>query len=106
MIRDKDIKELIHEIVQLVDPEQIILFGSYATGNATEDSDVDLFIVKDSILPRHKRARQIRQAISSRFPFPKDLIFYTPAEIEEWSRVPQSFTARVVATGKIMYEKT
>lgn len=45
-----DIKKIQSEIVERLkslQPEKIILFGSYAMGNATEDSDIDLFIVKD-----------------------------------------------------------
>ena len=45
-----DIKKIQAEIVERLkslQPERIILFGSYAMGNATEDSDIDLFLVKD-----------------------------------------------------------
>lgn len=47
-----DIEELKHEIVERLkplNPDKIILFGSYAYGTPTEDSDIDLFLVKDSI---------------------------------------------------------
>lgn len=46
-----DITKIQTEIVERLkslQPERIILFGSYATGNATEDSDIDLFLVKDT----------------------------------------------------------
>lgn len=46
-----DIEVLKHEIVERLkplNPDKIILFGSYAYGTPTEDSDVDLFLVKDS----------------------------------------------------------
>ena len=45
-----DIKKIQTEIVERLkslQPERIILFGSYAMGNPTEDSDIDLFLVKD-----------------------------------------------------------
>lgn len=47
-----DIEELKHEIVERLkplDPDKIILFGSYAYGTPTEDSDIDLFLVKDLV---------------------------------------------------------
>ncbi|MDP3465578.1 MAG: nucleotidyltransferase domain-containing protein [Sulfuricurvum sp.] len=47
-----DIEVLKHEIVERLkplDPDKIILFGSYAYGTPTEDSDIDLFLVKDDI---------------------------------------------------------
>ena len=46
-----DIEVLKHEIVERLkplNPDKIIMFGSYAYGTPTEDSDVDLFLVKDS----------------------------------------------------------
>ncbi len=106
MIRANVINELVQAIVQVADPAKIILFGSNAKGDATDESDVDLFIVKESALPRHQRARQIRRAIRGRFPFPKDIVVYTPAEMNEWSDVPQSFTFQVLSTGKTVYEKS
>jgi len=45
-----DIEMLKHEIVDRLkplDPDKIILFGSYAYGTPNEDSDIDLFLVKD-----------------------------------------------------------
>jgi len=49
-----DIEVLKHEIVERLkplDPDKIILFGSYAYGTPNEDSDIDLFLVKDSLTP-------------------------------------------------------
>ncbi|MDD2369296.1 MAG: nucleotidyltransferase domain-containing protein [Sulfuricurvum sp.] len=46
-----DIEVIKHEIVErlkTLDPDKIILFGSYAYGNPREDSDIDLFLVKDT----------------------------------------------------------
>jgi predicted nucleotidyltransferase len=105
MISDEEIKSLVSAVVEASDPDKVILFGSYATGKAGGDSDVDIFVVKDSNLPRHKRARLIRQSIRGRFPFPKDIVVYTPSEVKEWANVSQSFTASVMKTGKVMYEK-
>jgi predicted nucleotidyltransferase len=96
---------LLTSLKKASDPEKVILFGSYAAGKAGSDSDVDIFVVKDSNLPRHKRARLIRQSIRGRFPFPKDIVVYMPSEVKEWANVSQSFTASVMKTGKVMYEK-
>lgn len=49
-----DIEALKHEIVERLmplDPDKIILFGSYAYGTPNEDSDIDLFLVKDDLNP-------------------------------------------------------
>lgn len=46
----QDIETLKDEIVarlMTVEPDKIILFGSYARGTQTEDSDIDLYLFKD-----------------------------------------------------------
>jgi len=47
-----DIEVIKHEIVERLkslDPDKIILFGSYAYGTPTEESDIDLFLVKNGL---------------------------------------------------------
>ena len=61
------IGSVVSVIVQNCDPERIILFGSAATGRTHQGSDLDLLVVMDSILPRHKRAAPIRLLFS---PYP------------------------------------
>jgi len=43
------IEKIVAIIVSLVSPDQIVLFGSYARGNNTEKSDIDLLIVKKNL---------------------------------------------------------
>jgi predicted nucleotidyltransferase len=50
LITEKKLIEIIDKISSNYNPEKIILFGSYAKGNPGEASDIDLFIIKDSIL--------------------------------------------------------
>ncbi|RLC44808.1 MAG: nucleotidyltransferase domain-containing protein, partial [Candidatus Cloacimonadota bacterium] len=61
MITQKQIEKIVKRIIKHYRPDKIILFGSYAYGNPTEHSDLDLLIVKNSNLPRYKRAREIRK---------------------------------------------
>ena len=101
-------KELLDEIVQKIlvvtEPEKIILFGSYARGDATEESDLDLLIIQESNLPRHKRNTPIRLALMDIF-MSKDIVVYTPEEVDEWKSASMSFIATVLREGKILYEK-
>ena len=104
MIMQKQIEEIIKRIVDNYKPEKIILFGSYAYGFPTKDSDLDLLVVKDSSLPRHKRAREIRKYLWGISEIPKDIIVYTQKEIEDWKEVEEAFVTKVVKKGKILYE--
>ena len=45
MISQEKIKEVIDRIVKNINPEKIILFGSYASGNPGEDSDLDILVI-------------------------------------------------------------
>jgi len=65
-----------------VNPDKIILFGSYATGNPNENSDLDLFVIKETDFPRPQRTVQVRKMLYGSM-VPIDLIVYTPKEIEE-----------------------
>jgi len=61
MISETKISELVSKIAENYDPEKIILFGSYASGTANEDSDLDFIIVKKTDKPKHKRGREVRR---------------------------------------------
>lgn len=104
MLAQKQIKEVVNRIVNKYKPERVILFGSYAYGNPTGDSDLDLLVVKSSNLPRHKRAREIRKHLWGITEVPKDIIVYTQKEIDEWKGVEEAFITNIVKRGKILYE--
>jgi predicted nucleotidyltransferase len=77
-----EISQLAAKIVEAEKPEKNILFGSCATGTATENSDVDLLVVTNSRLSRREReVRLTRQLFGSGVPY--DLLVLTPEEIEE-----------------------
>lgn len=103
MLTEQDIQEIVDRVVEVAAPEKIILFGSYATGTATEDSDVDLLVIKESGLPRHKRAVPINKALYGKRK-PVDVAVYTSAEISEWQAVPQAFVSTALKQGRVMYE--
>ncbi len=98
------VKEIVKRILRVTQPEKIILFGSYARGEADENSDVDILIIQDSNLPRYKRSTPIRLALMGLFPS-KDILVYTPKEVEEWKSASTSFIASVLREGKILYER-
>ena len=104
-VDNKLINEIIRRIVVIVNPLKIILFGSWAYGKAKKGSDIDILVVVErSHLPRHKRAVEVYEALTGIL-IPKDIVVYTPEEIEEWSEVPQAFITTIVKKGKVIYEK-
>lgn len=103
-LNDEVIQEIIVRTVKAVDPDKIILFGSYAYGKPKKDSDIDILIVMKSHLPRHKRSIEVYDALRGLI-IPKDIVVYTPEEIKEWEDVPQAFVTSIIKRGRIIYEK-
>ncbi len=104
MIEKDKISEIVNKIVSGYNPEKIILFGSYATENPSENSDLDLLVIKETDLPRPQRAVQVRRMIYGSM-IPIDLIVYTPKEIDESKNNKFSFIYEVLNTGKTIYER-
>jgi len=86
------------------DPDKIYLVGSYANGKATEDSDIDLLIIKDSKEPRHKRSLEMQTLfIGSKIPV--DIVVYTNDEFEKEKTVQYSFISSAIRDAQLMYER-
>ena len=102
MITLKQIEQIKDKIVSEFHPNKIILFGSYAHDNATENSDLDLLIVQESNLSRHSRAISVRKLLRGSG-FPIDVIVFTEEEIERWSSVSNAFITQIVNNGKVLY---
>ena len=84
-------------------PQRVVLFGSYARGRPTEDSDVDLLVIMD-----HDKPRNVDQAIAIRLaedaPFPMDLLVKRPSEVAERLAMNDSFFKGLIEDGKVLYE--
>ena len=104
MKHQKEIKKITDQIVKKYQPEKIILFGSYAWGKPTENSDVDLFIVKESDLPRRFRTTRVERILDS-VSFPVDVLVYTPKEIKERRSLGDFFVGNIFKKGKVLYAK-
>ena len=95
--------EVVRRIRAAAEPQKIILFGSRARGQARPDSDLDLLIVADTALPRHKRSLPYYRALAG-LGIAKDIVVHTPAEIEDWKTASCSLIATVLREGLVLYE--
>ena len=101
----KEIQKVTNRIVKEFQPEKIILFGSWAWGKPSPDSDVDLFIVKETKRSTREIAREISGMIFPR-PFPLDIIVYTPDKVAKRLKMGDFFIEDIIKKGKILYEST
>ena len=101
---EKLVSEMVSRIREAMDPERIILFGSRARGTPRADSDYDLLVVKESSLPRYRRAAPLYTKLSD-LPVEVNILVYTPSEVAEWSAVRQAFVTSAIREGKVLYER-
>lgn len=81
MITTNQINRVVKAIVAGYHPEKIILFGSYASGVPTRDSDLDLLLIKDDPSPPIQRNRAARSFLRD-FLIPVDVIVKSRKEYE------------------------
>jgi predicted nucleotidyltransferase len=103
MIDEQEIRSLSERIIKEFHPHRIILFGSYATGRPTPDSDVDLLV----ILPfEGKNLSKSLEILNSTNPsFPIDLLARTPEDTERRYREGDPLIREALDRGKVLYER-
>jgi uncharacterized protein len=98
------VNEMVRRIVQRFAPDKIILFGSYASGTAGPDSDVDLFIVMRVDGSKRQRAVELHGLLAG-MGVPKDLIVVTPEECVQYRDIPGTVIGSALLEGKILYDR-
>jgi predicted nucleotidyltransferase len=101
-VTDELLAEVVRRILAVGSPSKIVLFGSRAHGEARPDSDLDVLIIEESDLPRHRRAPRHLRALTGLFPA-NDVVVWTPAEVNEWTSVPQAFITTALREGRVLY---
>lgn len=103
MVDRAQIREFSRAIAQKFHPHKIVLFGSYAYGTPTENSDVDLLVIMPRTRDRGERmSLRIRHAVPRNFPL--DLLVRTPAEVAKRLRWGDLFLREILEKGKVLYE--
>ena len=102
MVSMESIQELSRRIAAEFRPQRIVLFGSYASGEPTPDSDVDLLI----IMPFEGKSVPISVEMRLRLrpTFPVDLIVRTPETVQQRLEIGDAFMGDILRTGKVLYE--
>ena len=102
MLSEKTLREIIRRIVEVAQPEKIILFGSAARGEMGPNSDVDLLVVKSGDFDRirlvgdiYVNLHGVGQAV--------DVILVTPEQIERYRNTHCLIIAPALQEGKEIY---
>lgn len=103
MVERAKIRSFCNAVAKQFRPQKIILFGSYAYGKPTPDSDVDLLVIMPRTRYRGERMSvRIRHAVHRDFPM--DLLVRTPADVAKRLRWKDCFMQEIVTKGQVMYE--
>jgi uncharacterized protein len=95
--------QITDRLVQLFDPETVLLFGSHAWGTPHADSDLDLLvIVSASDLSSSKRSTLAYRHLRD-MPYPLDILVRTRQEIAKFSQVVSSLEYKILSKGKCLY---
>ncbi|MEO5333883.1 MAG: nucleotidyltransferase domain-containing protein [Magnetococcus sp. YQC-5] len=104
LISPQTIDAVTRAIGEYFSPEKIILFGSYANGTPTPDSDLDLIIVMPTELPKYKRSLGMHLLFEPSL-CAIDLFLFTPEEVEYWYGTVNHVITNALQSGQIVYER-
>jgi predicted nucleotidyltransferase len=101
-ISRRTISAFARKVAEQFHPNKIILFGSYAYGKPTEDSDVDVLIVMPFRGRNPEKATEIWKATRPKFPI--DIMVRKPSELRQRLKMGDFFFRDIVEKGKVLYE--
>lgn len=93
--------------IRAVQPDKIILFGSYARNEAGSESDLDFLVVwkNPAIQSNRQKAVYLRRLLPRSIHVPMDLIVMTPEQYREATSDSRTFTSLISREGKVLYER-
>lgn len=103
-LTDAQLQQIRDRIVKALEPERIVLFGSYAYGEPTRDSDVDLLIIMESDERPARRAARVSRLFRHRV-LPMDILVRTPQEVQRRLQIGDPFMQEILERGKLLYER-
>ncbi len=84
-------------------PVKVILFGSYARGEADEGSDLDLMVVERDLPDKAAEYLRLKQALG-RVGVGVDLLLFSEHEFERRSQVPGTIPYWASKEGKVLFD--
>jgi uncharacterized protein len=94
--------EIVRRILQVADPDRIILFGSAATGQMTPDSDLDLLVIEAAPANTRQESLKIRRAIGD-IGYPIDVVVIATERFEETKSIIGGIAHPAHKYGKVLY---
>jgi predicted nucleotidyltransferase len=100
------LSEVVRRIVEAIDPDKIILFGSCARGTLHENSDIDLLVIKAGVKHKRRVASEIYGLFWDKT-IEMDVLVTTPEDIAFALAHGNSFIKYdILEEGKVLYERS
>ncbi len=103
MISDHTIQEAVRRLVEAARPQKIILFGSYARGDAREQSDLDFLVIEREVKSRRREMVRLHDVLRP-MRIPVDVLVASEATFDEWADTPGTVIYRASKEGQLLYE--
>jgi predicted nucleotidyltransferase len=103
MISAETIDKIVRTLVEAARPTKVIMFGSYARGDAHDDSDLDLLIVEPSVVSRRDEMVRLRRLLRP-FRAPVDVIVVSEMEFNDWAHLAGTVLYWANTEGKLLHE--
>ncbi len=103
--REEALSRIAARIVENFQPEKIILFGSYAWGSPTAQSDVDILVIMDVEGSLIRKEAEISKIARPKF-VPMDILVRTPGQIQHRLKIGDPFIRRIIEEGEVLYERS
>jgi len=98
------LKEITRRILDVSDPEQIILFGSYARRDFGPDSDLDLLIIEEEVDSTRAEAARIYRALAD-LAVPVDVVVVRTAYVRRYGDLVGTVVRPALHEGKVLYAR-
>ena len=102
VISQKIIQESVELLKKAANPVKIILFGSYARGDSTEDSDLDFLIIEKEVKARRMEMVRLMDVLSP-LRIPVDVLVISEKTYNEWKGTPDTVIYEAVLEGRVVY---
>lgn len=103
MTSEQAIQLAVDRIIEAARPNRVILFGSYARGETTSDSDIDLMVIEEEVASKLAEIARLRHAVG-RVGTGADVLVYSEEEAARRGQVPGTVIHWALKEGQVFYD--